>query len=87
MSVRRLAMSIANPLAVLVLCLLMYVPHMSAEASGSPVYVASSNEVTAYARVIQLKYSGADNGRMLATFEHWYTDGQQCASYYSSKYG
>ena len=38
------------------------------------MYVATSNEVTAYARVIQLQHSGSRNGQMLATFEHWYKD-------------
>lgn len=48
----------------------------SADGSGSALYTpTSATEANAYARVIQLKHAGAANGRLLATFEHWTTDG------------
>ena len=33
------------------------------------------NEANVYARVIELKHAGAMNGKLLATWEHWYTEG------------
>ena len=47
-----------------------------ADGTGNLLYTpTSANEANAYARVIQLQHAGADNGTLLATFEHWYTDG------------
>ncbi|MGH3168861.1 MAG: sialidase family protein, partial [Trebonia sp.] len=48
-----------------------------ADGTGNPFYTpASANEANAYARVIELEHAGADNGTLLGTFEHWYTNGQ-----------
>lgn len=47
-----------------------------ADATGSLLYTpTSASEANAYARVIQLQHAGAGNGTLLATFEHWHTDG------------
>lgn len=46
-----------------------------ADGTGNLLYTpTSANEANAYARVIQLQHAGAENGTLLATFEHWYTD-------------
>src|SRR5487761_1380371 len=60
---------------VMILSILTRAAH--ANAIGHPVYqTTSSSEVTGYARVIQLQNSGSLwNGELLATFEHWYTNG------------
>jgi 3-keto-disaccharide hydrolase len=51
-------------------------PHALADGTGNLLYTpTSSNEANAYARVIQLQHAGADNGMLIGTFEHWYTDG------------
>lgn len=48
-----------------------------ADGTGNLLYTpTSANEANAYARVIELQHAGADNGKLLATFEHWYTNGQ-----------
>ncbi|KAK9429683.1 Sialidase [Lipomyces doorenjongii] len=45
-----------------------------ADSAGSVLYPpAAPNEAMVYARVIELKNTGAQNGKLLATFEHWYT--------------
>jgi hypothetical protein len=47
-----------------------------ADGTSNLLYTPSSpNEANAYARVIQLHHAGAANGTLLATFEHWYTNG------------
>jgi hypothetical protein len=47
-----------------------------ADGTGNLIYTPSSaNEANAYARMITLQHAGAQNGTLLATFEHWYTDG------------
>lgn len=47
----------------------------NADEDGSRLYSPSSaSEANAYARVIQLQHAGSQNGRLLATFEHWTTD-------------
>jgi len=35
-----------------------------------------SNEANGYARVIELQHAGDRNGRLIATWEHWYTESQ-----------
>ncbi len=49
-----------------------------ANGTGNLLYTPTSSaaEANAYARVIELEHAGADNGTLLATFEHWYTNGQ-----------
>jgi hypothetical protein len=48
-----------------------------ADGPGNLLYTpTSATEANAYARVIELRHAGADNGMLLATFEHWYTNGQ-----------
>jgi len=54
-------------------------PSGRALADGAPnlLYTpTSANEANAYARVIELEHAGQENGTLLATFEHWYTNGQ-----------
>jgi hypothetical protein len=47
-----------------------------ADGTGNLLYTpASASEANAYARVIELQHAGADDGTLLATFEHWYTNG------------
>jgi len=51
-------------------------PGALADGTGSLLYTpTSASEANAYARVIQLQHAGQNNGMLLATFEHWYTDG------------
>lgn len=48
----------------------------NADDAGTALYTpTSATEANAYARAIQLRHSGSANGTLLATFEHWYTDG------------
>ena len=45
-----------------------------ADSDGSSVYTrALDNEANGYARVIQLQHAGEMNGKLLTTWEHWYT--------------
>lgn len=47
-----------------------------ADDTGHLLYTpTSATEANAYARVIRLAHAGGDDGRLLATFEHWNTDG------------
>lgn len=47
-----------------------------ADGTSNLLYTpTSSHEANAYARMIQLRHAGAANGTLLATFEHWYTNG------------
>ncbi|HTJ71424.1 MAG TPA: ricin-type beta-trefoil lectin domain protein [Actinospica sp.] len=49
-----------------------------ANVGGNVLYApASSTEGMAYVRMIRLAHSGSSNGTLLATFEHWNTDGTQ----------
>jgi hypothetical protein len=49
----------------------------AADGTGNLLYTpTSANEANAYARMIELEHAGPDNGMLLATFEHWYTNGQ-----------
>jgi len=51
-------------------------PHALADGTPNLLYTPTSpNEANAYARVIQLEHAGPANGTLLATFEHWYTNG------------
>ncbi|KAJ5192060.1 hypothetical protein N7449_008202 [Penicillium cf. viridicatum] len=43
---------------------------------------AQNDESVGYSRVIQLQHAGGANGKLLATFEHWYTDTDNTPSYY-----
>ncbi|KAI9932404.1 hypothetical protein ASPWEDRAFT_171474 [Aspergillus wentii DTO 134E9] len=46
-----------------------------ADSPGSSLYQrAATNEVNSYARVIELQHAGDMNGKLLATWEHWYVD-------------
>ncbi|KAJ5112666.1 hypothetical protein N7532_000711 [Penicillium argentinense] len=45
-----------------------------ADSVGTPLWQAPVlNEVNAYARVIELQHAGDQNGKLVATWEHWYT--------------
>lgn len=45
-----------------------------ADSVGYPLWQAPVlNEANAYARVIELQHAGYRNGKLLATWEHWYT--------------
>jgi BNR repeat protein/3-keto-disaccharide hydrolase len=47
-----------------------------ADGMGNLLYTpTSASEANAYARVIALQHAGSENGTLLATFEHWYTNG------------
>lgn len=61
---------------MLILLLLVFAlpPCIRANDSGRLVYQPASNETTGYARLVRLQYSGPANGRMLATFERWYSN-------------
>jgi hypothetical protein len=58
------------------LCLIAVPTGAQANTPGTAMYTPSTaNEGMAYDRVIRLTNSGAANGTLLATFEHWTTDG------------
>ncbi|TPX10403.1 uncharacterized protein E0L32_008622 [Thyridium curvatum] len=47
-----------------------------ADAKGSYLWdPPMNNEANVYPRVIELKHAGSENGKLLATWEHWYTKG------------
>jgi 3-keto-disaccharide hydrolase len=49
----------------------------AADGAGNLLYTpTSADESNAYARMIELQHAGPENGTLLATFEHWYADGQ-----------
>src|SRR5690606_22713683 len=49
---------------------------VAADSPGNHLYrPTTQNESNAYARVIRLQHAGELNGRLLATFEHWFDDG------------
>ncbi|KAG2415817.1 hypothetical protein HFD88_007009 [Aspergillus terreus] len=57
-------------------CLTAFISSVTADSPGSPLYLgAFPNEANGYARVIQLQHAGDQNGKLLATWEHWYTTG------------
>ncbi len=48
-----------------------------ADSPGNLFYTPeTSAESNAYARMIRLQHAGAQNGRLLGTFEHWFEDGR-----------
>ncbi|KAL1896056.1 hypothetical protein Sste5346_004795 [Sporothrix stenoceras] len=52
----------------------------SADSPGSYLWDPPvDNEANVYARIIELRNAGAQNGRLLATWEHWYTTGPDSA--------
>ncbi|GAD94055.1 predicted protein [Paecilomyces variotii No. 5] len=54
----------------------LLLPSVIADSAGSYLWDPPiNNEGNAYARVIQLQHSGNANGKLLATWEHWYTAG------------
>ena len=74
MNLRSLALSAICAIATLS-------PYATADYSGSYLWdPAVDNEANVYARVIQLNHAGSMNGRLLATWEHWYTDGPNNSS-------
>lgn len=55
---------------------------VAADAQGSFLWEpAYDNEANVYARVIELHYAGADNGKLLATWEHWYANNTENAGF------
>ena len=72
---RRLRLWIGLAVSAL-LCLIALPTGAFGNTPGSPLYTPSAgNEGMAYTRMIRLQNSGAANGTLLATFEHWTTDG------------
>ena len=72
----RRALAIAFALLAALLGLQALPAH--ANVAGSILYApASSTEGMAYVRMIRLAHSSSENGTLLATFEHWNTDGTQ----------
>lgn len=52
------------------------IPSVIADSEGSYLWDPPvNNEGNSYSRVIQLQHAGDANGRLLATWEHWYTLG------------
>jgi hypothetical protein len=75
---RRLRRTWAALFAALAALLAVQAPAAHANVTGSVLYApASSTEGMAYVRMIRLAHSGAADGRLLATFEHWNTNGAQ----------
>ncbi|KAL5355404.1 hypothetical protein BJX96DRAFT_170636 [Aspergillus floccosus] len=63
-------------LAVLAFSLTAFISSVIADSPRSLLYHrALPNEANGYARVIQLQHAGDQNGKLLATWEHWYTKG------------
>src|SRR5579875_2670971 len=63
---------------IVALCGLLLMPGSIsyANSNGQLLYTpTSTNESNAYARVIELHHAGSNNGRLLATFEHWTNNG------------
>lgn len=49
---------------------------VNADSEGTRLYErAADNEANGYPRVVQLQHAGDQNGKYLATWEHWYTSG------------
>ena len=70
------ALSIATAIIIALLGLQVIPAH--ANVPGNALYMpSSSTEGMAYVRMIRLAYSGSANGTLLATFEHWNTNGTQ----------
>ncbi|MGY4924964.1 ricin-type beta-trefoil lectin domain protein [Streptomyces sp. 900105755] len=73
---RRRARLLLSLLASVLLCLLALPTNAFANTPGNVLYSpASSTEGMAYTRMIRLQNSGSANGTLLASFEHWSTDG------------
>ena len=54
---------------------LLFSLHVVADSSGNQLWARSNDhEENAYARVIELKHADSDNGKLLATWEHWFDD-------------
>lgn len=54
----------------------LIVPSVIADSEGSYLWDPPiNNEGNGYSRVIQLQHAGDANGKLLATWEHWYTEG------------
>lgn len=53
-----------------------------ADAQGSLLWDPThKNEANIYARIIELQHAGPNNGKLLATWEHWYAnDAEDSAS-------
>ncbi|WP_042391799.1 ricin-type beta-trefoil lectin domain protein [Streptacidiphilus carbonis] len=63
------------------LCLFAIPTTATANVPGAALYSPSAgNEGMAYTRMVRLQHSGSADGTLLASFEHWTTDGS--ASYY-----
>lgn len=63
----------------------LIIPSVIADAEGSYLWDPPvNNEGNAYSRVIQLQHAGDANGKLLATWEHWYTTGPTSKSTNSS---
>lgn len=74
----RLRRAGATLFAVLAALLAVQAPAAHANVPGNVLYApASSTEGMAYVRMIRLAHSGSADGTLLATFEHWNTDGTQ----------
>jgi hypothetical protein len=69
-------------LALSTLSFLLVFSPVIADGQGSflwnPPY---TNEANVYARVIELQHAGPGNGRLLATWEHWYANNTQNAAF------
>ncbi|KAL1846726.1 hypothetical protein Plec18170_009016 [Paecilomyces lecythidis] len=54
----------------------LFIPSAIADSAGSYLWDPPiNNEGNGYSRVIQLQHAGNANGKLLATWEHWYTLG------------
>ncbi|KAH8812604.1 Sialidase, partial [Xylogone sp. PMI_703] len=61
-------------LAYSVICWIGVISPVFADSWGSYLWDPPvDNEANVYARVIELKHAGSMNGKLLATWEHWYT--------------
>lgn len=67
--------------AVRALCLAAAISRTAADGQGAYLWDPPvDNEANVYARVIELQHAGDHhNGRLLATWEHWYTEGASSA--------
>ena len=60
------------------LCAGCAIPGVLADTQGSYLWDPPvDNEANVYARVIELQHAGDSNGNLLATWEHWYTNGPE----------
>lgn len=74
---RRIERSLLSLHALILLVCLLAVSSLGfASSSGTSLYgPVGTNEVANYARVIRLQHNGANNGTLLATFEHGFPNG------------